>query len=141
MITSVTALMDRAAIGLSALCAIHCLALPVALVLLPSIASLPIADEHFHLSLVFVVIPTSVCALTLGCRRHGHMRVVVWGLSGISVLGFAAIFGHDLLNATSERILTLIGAAFVVIGHVQNFKLCQAHACEPEACGSTPDAT
>tara|TARA_B100000519_G_scaffold73983_1_gene63626 strand:- start:567 stop:776 length:210 start_codon:yes stop_codon:yes gene_type:complete len=69
------------------------------------------------------------------------MRVVVWGLSGISVLGFAAIFGHDLLNATSERILTLIGAAFVVIGHVQNFKLCQAHACEPEACGSTPDAT
>ena len=49
--------LDGAAIGLSALCAIHCLMLPVALTLLPVIATLPLGDESFHKALLFLVIP------------------------------------------------------------------------------------
>ena len=54
-----TGFLDGAAIGLSALCAIHCLALPIALTMLPVIATMPLGDESFHKALLFLVIPAS----------------------------------------------------------------------------------
>ncbi len=131
--TTTTAFLDRAAIGLSALCMLHCLTVPAAVVLLPSLVSLPIADEHFHLALVFIVIPTSLIALCLGCRRHRHVRVLAWGVSGVAVLVFAATLGHDVFGSTAERVMTVIGASLVVIGHVMNFRLCRSEACLHEA--------
>ena len=132
-----TELLDHTAIGLSALCALHCLAMPVAMVLLPSLTFLPFADEHFHLALVFVVLPTSLFALFMGCRRHRRIRVLVWGGSGVAVLLGTAIVGHEVLGASWERILTVFGASLVVVGHLQNFSLCRSSACqheEPPAC-------
>ena len=132
-----TELLDHTAIGLSALCALHCLAMPVAMVLLPSLTFLPFADEHFHLALVFVVLPTSLFALFMGCRRHRRIRVFVWGGSGVAMLLGTAIVGHEVLEGSWERILTLIGASLVVFGHLQNFRLCRSSAClheEPPAC-------
>ena len=41
-------MMDKFAIGLSAMCSIHCLAVPVLLVLLPSTAVLGLGNEQFH---------------------------------------------------------------------------------------------
>tara|TARA_A100001037_G_C14995721_1_gene564674 strand:- start:510 stop:962 length:453 start_codon:yes stop_codon:yes gene_type:complete len=136
-IQTTTELLDRAAIGLSALCMLHCLALPAAMVLLPSLTSLPFADERFHLALIFVVLPTSLFALFMGCRRHRRIRVLVWGGSGVAVLLGTAIVGHEVPGASWERILTLIGASLVVFGHLQNFSLCRSSACqheEPPAC-------
>ena len=58
---------DRAAIGISALCIAHCLVLPVALVLAPSVTLLTVLnDELFHKLLILLVLPTSIFALTLG---------------------------------------------------------------------------
>ena len=101
--------LDKAAIGISALCVVHCLAMPLALVALPALASLPVADEHFHLALVFVVIPTSMIALTLGCRRHQRWHVAAWGGVGVVILTVAAVLGHDLLGEMAEKTLTVIG--------------------------------
>ena len=132
-----TELLDRAAIGLSALCILHCLALPAAMVLLPSLTSLPFADEHFHLALIFLVLPTSLIALFMGCRRHRRIRVLVWGGSGVAVLLGTAIVGHEVLEGSWEQILTVFGASLVVVGHLQNFRLCRSSACqheEPPAC-------
>lgn len=123
-------LLDKTAIGLSALCAIHCLALPLALALLPSIALLPVADESFHKLLIWLVLPTSVIALTLGCRRHQQLQVLAWGLSGLSVLVFAAFWGHDLLGENLERWVTVFGASIVAMGHVLNYRHCQIAECQ-----------
>lgn len=116
-------LLDRAAIGMSLLCLVHCLALPVLLVLIPSLAVLPIADEHFHLVLLYLVLPTSVVALFLGCRRHKNRTVLLWGLSGLAVLVLAAFAGHDLLGDAGERALTVLGALLVALGHLKNVRL------------------
>ena len=62
-----TSVLDKSAIGLSVLCLIHCLALPLALVTSFSFSALWVADESFHQLLVFLVLPTSFLALALGC--------------------------------------------------------------------------
>lgn len=120
--------LDQAAIGLSLLCLVHCLALPLLLVLLPALAALPIADERFHLALLTLVLPTSAAALWLGWRRHRRWRVMAWGLAGVGILVFAAAFGHDLLGEGGERGLTVIGALLVAASHLRNFRLCRSRA-------------
>ena len=127
--THKVAAMDVFAVSLSSLCVVHCLAMPVLLVLLPSLAALPIADESFHFWLVFLVIPTSVAALFLGCRRHRKWSVLAWGLSGVGVLVFAALFGHDMLGEAGEKIMTVVGSVMVAISHALNYRLCRSSSC------------
>lgn len=125
-----TAIADVFAVALSSLCLIHCLLLPALLVLVPALAVLPIADENFHLALVFLVIPISVFSLSLGCRKHKKWAVLIWGMLGVTILVFAAVFGHDLLGETGERYLTVVGAVLVAISHIANFRLCRVRSCD-----------
>ena len=60
---------DKFAIGLSMLCAIHCLLLPLLLIALPSISALQLQNEAFHFWMLATVIPTSLYALTIGCKK------------------------------------------------------------------------
>jgi hypothetical protein len=122
-------LLDRAAIGLSMLCLVHCLALPVLLVLIPPLAALPFAGESFHLILVFMVLPTSIVALFLGCRRHRDWSVLALGSCGVGVLLVAALLGPGLLGEGGEKLVTVIGSILVAVSHVLNFRLCRSHEC------------
>lgn len=122
--------LDRTAIGLSVLCLLHCLALPLALIAGSSFTALWFADERFHQLLVFLVLPTSIVALMLGCKKHKTWSVLAWGFSGVCVLTIAALFAHDLVGESGEKILTVIGSIFVFVGHVFNFRLCRSDACD-----------
>lgn len=120
-------LTDKFSIGLSMLCAIHCLLLPFLLVALPSLASLQLANEEFHIWILVAVIPTSVFALTLGCKKHQRYRLLLWGIAGLILMVLAILLGHDIIGELGEKVLTLLGAIFVVIAHWQNFRRCQQH--------------
>ena len=121
---------DKAAIGLSMACAIHCLAVPLLVVLLPALASLHLLDEAFHLWMLMAVVPTSAVALTLGCRKHGRYTVLIPGVLGIVTMCAAVLIGHDLLGEQGEKWLTLLGAAMVAAGHLWNHRLCSRSSCE-----------
>ena len=121
-------ILDQTAIGLSLLCLVHCLALPLALALLPSLAILPLADEHFHLWLIVLVIPTSIVALGVGCRRHRHWQVLFWGITGVIMLVLAAVLAHEGGNLP-ERMMTVVGALTVALGHALNYKHCRDIEC------------
>lgn len=121
---------DKAAIGLSLACTIHCLALPLVVALLPALTSFNLLDEAFHQWMLVAVVPTSVLALTMGCRKHGSYRVVVPGVTGIVVMLAAVVIGHDLLGEVGEKSLTVFGAALVAFGHLWNHRLCQHVECE-----------
>ena len=134
-ISAIGPLFDKTAIGLSAICAVHCLALPIALTVLPSIASLPLGDESFHQVLIFFILPTSIVALTLGCRRHRHWNVMGWGVLGLVVLISTALLGHDLLGEQVEKVTTVLGTVLVAISHTANFRRCRAFDChQPSDC-------
>ena len=122
---------DKMAISLSLACAIHCLVLPVVIVLLPSIAAWNIADEAVHLWILAAVIPTSIYALTLGCRKHKRYRLFALGIVGLSFLIAAVTVVEHMMGETGEKVFTSIGSAIIAFGHYWNFRLCQQRdACE-----------
>ncbi|WP_373089687.1 MerC domain-containing protein [Zhongshania sp.] len=122
--TSNSSRIDKAAIGLSLLCAMHCLLLPVAVAMLPTLAVSTLGDERFHQWMLVAVLPTSLVALTLGCRRHRNKSVMVIGLLGLTALFLAAFSGHGWLAESGEKILSLIGASLIAFGHFKNHALC-----------------
>ena len=112
------------------MCVLHCFATPILLAFAPSLLALPIADEKFHAVLIFMILPASLVALTLGCRRHGDMSVVYWGCGGLVVLLGTLVLGHDLLGDAGEKTMTVFGSGLVVIGHTLNFRACRASTCQ-----------
>ena len=120
-------LTDRFSISLSLLCVIHCLVLPFMLVLLPSLTALQLENEVFHTWMVVAVLPTSIYALTMGCRKHKRYRLLVLGITGLMLLTLTVILGHEITGELGEKILTVLGASLVAAGHLGNFRLCQQH--------------
>ena len=126
MMSSNQLLADKVSISLSLLCAVHCLAIPLIVVFLPSLAGLPLQDEAFHLWLVIGILPLSIYALTLGCKKHKRSRVLIFGGIGLFVLTATVILGHERLGENWEKTLTVFGATLVALGHVLNYRLCQS---------------
>lgn len=121
------AVTDKLAIGLSLLCTIHCLALPLLLALLPSMAALQLDKEAFHMWMVIAVLPSSIYALSLGCKQHKRYRLFFLGSIGIALLILALALGEERIGETGEKILTVLGASFVAVGHWFNYRLCRTH--------------
>ena len=123
-------LTDRAAIGLSFLCTLHCLATPILIATLPSLAALSLDSEAFHLWMLVAVLPISLFALVLGCRKHKNYQVLGLGFAGLAVMVAAVVFGHDYLGEMGEKTMTVTGAGLVALGHFLNQRLCQKQACD-----------
>lgn len=124
------ALLDRCSIGLSVLCLLHCLALPILISTIPVFATFAFADENFHIALVILVLPTSAIALSLGCRLHGNWRIIALGFAGVTSL-VVAIFAAPLsLGEAGETLMTVLGAIFVACAHALNYRTCRARHCE-----------
>ena len=107
------AITDKLAIGLSLMCAIHCLFLTSLLALLPSIAALKLDNEAFHLWMVVVVIPSSGYSLILGCKQHKRYRLLILGSIGLTLIVMALLLGEDRIGEAGEKILTVLGAGFI----------------------------
>ena len=121
---------DKAAIGLSFACALHCLMVPLLLALFPAGALSGLGDERIHLGLLVLIIPISVFSLTLGCRLHRNLTVVGVGVAGICILVFSALSAHDIGGESLETAGTILGSSIVALSHALNFKSCRAaHAC------------
>ena len=116
---------DKFAIVFSAMCVIHCLALPLLLIFIPSMASLPLNQEAFHTWMVVAVIPTSAYALTLGCKAHKKASIAIYGVLGLCGLIGSVLLGEHYLGELGEKVLTVVSTAIVAYAHVRNFKLCQ----------------
>ena len=122
---------DKTAIGLSLLCAVHCLALPLLFSLLPSAIALQLKNEAFHYWMLFAVLPISIYALTLGCKQHKQTNLLIVGLLGLAIMLLAASLPEAILGEVGEKALTLIGAMLVAYGHFRNYRLCKhSESCE-----------
>ena len=97
---------DKISIAASMLCLIHCLVLPSFLVIFSSYISLSLDIEIIHYMLLFLVIPTSVFALTLGLKNHNNIFVFLLGLVGIASLIFALFTDMTFLNFSGEILFT-----------------------------------
>ncbi|MEM7692222.1 MAG: MerC domain-containing protein [Pseudomonadota bacterium] len=123
-------LLDRFSIGASVVCAVHCVAMPVVLAFFPAIASLT-GDEHtFHLLLVWLVLPSSLLAGTLGCAKHKDVFVLLGIFVGLVLLVGTAYLGHDLLGELGEKVATVAATSLLAVAHWRNYMLCRRRDCE-----------
>ena len=126
--------LDGVAISISAVCVLHCLLAPLAVVAFPIIGSSLWASHEFHAWLLVLILPSSALALYLGCREHRSGTVLGLGLAGMVVLIVAAVLGPEVLTELGEVLVTAAGGTLLAISHVLNFRRCRALRCEEEAC-------
>ena len=91
---------DKLSICLSLCCILHCIALPVIILMIPSFASLWINNEKVHVILVLFAVPISLFAMAKSLRVHHNYKCISLAIIGLSLL-VGAIFMHDI-NFGSE---------------------------------------
>jgi hypothetical protein len=105
---------DRLAIGAALLCLVHCLALPVALALLPALSSVLEIPETFHLGMLIFAVPVSAFTLLRTVQREHRTTLLLLGGAGLVLMIGALLF------PSAETALTVGGSMFVVLAHVLN---------------------
>lgn len=114
--------LDGTAVGLSGLCMVHCLALPVAAGFLP-LAGAWAEAEWVHLAFLAAAVPTSILALW---KSGGWADPVTAGLAAVGLSGLAmgavAFPSHDW-----ETALTVAGGLLLAAAHVRNWRRGHRH--------------
>lgn len=109
---------DRIGIVVTAVCAVHCLALPL---LLPVLATSDLAMLSHHefewvvLGLTFVL---AAAVLTHGYRHHHHRRLPLV----LAAFGAAICLLRHELGAALEPLVLALGAGLIVVAHGLNLK-------------------
>lgn len=107
---------DRLAIGLSGLCAVHCLATAVLVALAASAGGLLLSPVIHEVGLT-VAIGLGAVALGRGIFQHGYMMPAAVGALGLGVMAGAISLPHD---GSGETLFTLIGVGLLALGHDLN---------------------
>jgi hypothetical protein len=116
---SITNIWDKLGLSLSALCAIHCLFIPVIIAVLP-LSPFALAVEHwFHPVFALLIAPTIFYAVR---RSHFNKRIVTLLTTGFILIIAGWLLGHYILGHIFETITTLIGSIFLIAGHWHNYR-------------------
>jgi len=110
-----TSRLDRIAMTLSGLCAVHCVATAVLLGLLASAGGMlgkPIIHE-VGLSLAMVI---GAVALGRGIREHGFLLPSAVGVTGLAIMAYAM----SLHESGLEPAFTILGVSVLALGHRLN---------------------
>ncbi len=116
-------ILDNFGLTVSAVCAIHCILLPILIILSPYIELAFFTSHEFHETLMYFILPTSLIAFTLGCRKHNDDIVKLGGICAIFVL-LIAISLHEFSEVLSV-ILTLFASSLLIFTHLRNRNLCE----------------
>lgn len=119
MRTTIGKWFDGFAVGASALCLIHCLALPLLIAALPAIASRFDPGEGFHLGVLLFAIPTSAFALIEGWRRHRWVAPLFVGSAGLALLALGLAFESWVAVETG---VTVAGSVLLAGAHIVNWR-------------------
>ena len=111
---------DGLAVGLSLLCLVHCLALPLIAAAIPALANVLELPESAHLVLLLLAVPVSAFALVRGYRHHGAMLPALFGGVGLALLA-AGVFAAS--TEAMETGLTVAGGLLLAAAHLRNWKL------------------
>lgn len=121
--SSIKSRWDRVGIWLSGICLVHCLLLPLALVVVPLSALIVTWHEEVHVVFAGLLIPTTALAAYQGYRRHRQRRVLWWFGLGLSLVLIASFPGHEVLGVLGGTIVTMLGSILLIGGHWQNWRL------------------
>ena len=140
---------DKLSICISVCCILHCIALPLIIIILPTVSSYWINDENVHIVLVLFAVPISIFAMAKSLRKHHSYKCIALALIGLLLL-VVAIFMHDIgfiddhgeqhfdddnvaeehghdehggLGEKLEMIFTVLGGLILFFAHYLNIKM------------------
>jgi len=109
---------DKIGIGISAVCVLHCLFIPLLLALLPLLPFGVALHQWTHPVLFLLIMPTVWLAL----RKNRQDRMIkCLFFTGLSMLAVAWLL-HDGVRTIVEMVITLAGSIFLISGHWLNYK-------------------
>lgn len=112
-----TSTLDASAIGLSGLCLIHCLALPVFTAVLPIAGTLAEA-EWIHKLLVLLALPVSGLVVWTSLKTEQNILLIGCITAGLALL-LGAVFIEVLHDV--ETLLTVAGVSLLASAHGYRF--------------------
>ena len=122
---------DTIGLTISGTCVMHCLFAPVTLILLPVFGLTVSQEEVLHEIFLYLIVPSAIIAITMGCKKHKDYSVAILATTGIILLVYAVVT-HDTNTEQTVEVLTLFGSALVVLSHLRNFLLCRQNDCNHE---------
>lgn len=115
--------LDRIGIGISGLCLLQCLLLPLLLIFLPLGSAGLLAHEIFHIVVLGVILPVSLLAFSLGFLRHRTARMWWPAGAGLAILLIAALLEQaHVLGPWPIALLTSFGGVGLIAGHLINMR-------------------
>lgn len=112
-------LFDGLSIGASFICLIHCLALPLLIMLLPALSAFLVVPESFHVWALVFAAPISLLALSVGYRHHRAASPLLIALPGLALMAIGAL---TTSSQWMETVLTVPGVLLLAIGHALNWQ-------------------
>jgi len=109
--------LDRAAIALSGLCVVHCLASAVLLAMLSAAGGL-LLNPVFHEVGLTIALVLGAIALGRGVVEHGYMMPASMGAFGLGIMAGAMSLPHD--GGGGETLWTVVGVGLLAFGHDLN---------------------
>jgi hypothetical protein len=119
--------MDTLGIVASSLCVVHCLAMPVLLLALPSMTAQMLESDYTHVVLAGAVTAFCILAIVPGYMRHSNKSVLALMLAGLSLVLTATFCLHLLGHDGLEMPIITVGNLLVVFAHLRNRRLLHAH--------------
>jgi len=120
-------LADLAGLALSATCLLHCLALPMLLLLAPALGHWVALPEWTHAAILTLALPAAFTAMRGGWERHRRSAPGLVAAAGLALLalGLAAHEGWiSTANASAaDTLLTTLGALALAAAHLANWRL------------------
>jgi hypothetical protein len=116
--TSLQRRLDHIGIGLSGLCALHCLATLLVISALGLGGRFFLFDPAIHRIGLAMALAVAAMAIGWGLLRHRRMLPFVIASAGLALMTFALVVPHG----ANEFVLTLAGVVVVSFGHLLNIR-------------------
>lgn len=116
--------LDAAGTAASWACAVHCLALPFLISVLPLVGLSFLLDETTER--VFILTSVLLAALSLlpaYFREHGKIRSIFLAAAGIGLIIMNHFYFED--NLTAKIVFLIAGAILISAAHLINRRLCR----------------
>ena len=119
-------LADLTGLALSLTCLLHCLALPLLLLLAPALSRWVALPEGVHAVILLLALPAAAIAMRDGWRRHRRIIPAMLAAAGLGLLALGLSAHEGWIEAAdpevADRLLTSVGALTLAAAHLVNWR-------------------
>jgi hypothetical protein len=105
-------------------CAVHCVALPLVITLLPLLGLGFLAGHAFESAMLIIAVSLATASLCWGSSIHGKRQILLFLLA--AVILFSS--GFFMFEGNKHWVLIGLGGFCLAAGHILNRRLCRACA-------------